>query len=494
MSDVVVTLSGDEARLFRAQQRIIQQQMELEKGYTNAEKAAKKAAREAEADAKKQEDAQKKLTKAYEDQIAVLNEQAVTLTKGKAAAAEMKAIREGLSKEQAASIRQHQEELELIQQAVAKKKQDAADAKKAADEAEANVQKAKSDADKLEKAYTDQLKALDLQVVAIKEGAAAATEMKAIQDGLSQEQAATLRKRREEINAIEKATEEEKQLKDQADKLDRVFKQQLQSLERQSVEYRDGKAAAVELNAIHQGLSKEQAAILRAKTEEVESQKKLNTEGESTLLNLAKMAAGYFTINAAINAITASWTKYRDAQNEALQSLQGNAEADRGLTQVAETPADLQAMQNQADAAAMAFGTSRALAREVRFNARSDAFDKDFTSIMSAAQVVDPRAAATAAGKLPALFKGSITPMQAVSGALVAAEKSNLNFEDIAKSLPSAAEGAVMAGATAAETSAALSVLASRFKSGDTAADRIKAFGTAVAIDKGSKDEEYERS
>lgn len=197
MADVVVTLSGDEARLFRAQQRIIQQQMELEAGYTDVEKAAKKAAREAEADAKKQAAATAKLNKSYQDQVAVMNEQAVAITKGKSAAIEMQAAREGLTKEQAASLRQQHEELELIQQAAAKKKQDAADQKKASDQE-------KSDAAKIEKSYNDQRLALERNIVAHKKGNAAAFEMKAIQDGLTVQQANHLRQLHDEVDELEK--------------------------------------------------------------------------------------------------------------------------------------------------------------------------------------------------------------------------------------------------------------------------------------------------
>jgi hypothetical protein len=68
---------------------------------------------------------------------------------------------------------------------------------------------------------------------------------------------------------------------------------------------------------------------------------------------------------------------------------------------------------------------------------------------------------------------------------LKAARDSRLNFEQIAQALPGAAEGGAVAKATAEETLATLSVLASRFKSGETAADRIKAFSSKVGIDAG---------
>jgi hypothetical protein len=66
---------------------------------------------------------------------------------------------------------------------------------------------------------------------------------------------------------------------------------------------------------------------------------------------------------------------------------------------------------------------------------------------------------------------------------LQAAAASRLNFEELARALPGAAEGGALAGASSEETIGALSVLAGRFKSGDTAADRLKAFTSKVGLD-----------
>lgn len=47
MAEMVITLSGDEAKLFRAQQKIIQQQLEIEKGYGKVAKSSKDASTKA---------------------------------------------------------------------------------------------------------------------------------------------------------------------------------------------------------------------------------------------------------------------------------------------------------------------------------------------------------------------------------------------------------------------------------------------------------------
>jgi hypothetical protein len=67
---------------------------------------------------------------------------------------------------------------------------------------------------------------------------------------------------------------------------------------------------------------------------------------------------------------------------------------------------------------------------------------------------------------------------------LKAAQQSRLNFEQIASAAPGAAEGTALTGSSPEETLAMLSVLAGKFKSGDTAADRIKAFSSKVGISK----------
>jgi hypothetical protein len=60
--------------------------------------------------------------------------------------------------------------------------------------------------------------------------------------------------------------------------------------------------------------------------------------------------------------------------------------------------------------------------------------------------------------------------------------------------LPAAAEGGSIAKASPEETLATLSVLASRFKSGEAAADRIKAFAAVAGIDQGGKTEEQKKA
>ncbi len=87
------------------------------------------------------------------------------------------------------------------------------------------------------------------------------------------------------------------------------------------------------------------------------------------------------------------------------------------------------------------------------------------------------------AEKGPALFSGKLKPMEAVSLTMAAAEASNLSFEQMATSLPQAAQGGAIAQASPEELLAYQSVLSARFKSGDEAATAIKGFSTKVGLD-----------
>ena len=208
------------------------------------------------------------------------------------------------------------------------------------------------------------------------------------------------------------------------------------------------------------------------------------TDGPLASLQNTVTVAG--AIATAVGLATKAWELYKTAQDSALATASGNADSTRRLTQVAKSPEDLATMQREADDASLQSGVSRDVAREVRFSARSDGFESDYAGVMAAHNVIDPKSAAVVAGKIPKLFekgKVQIQPMAAVNMALRGAEESNLTFEQLSSSLPTAAEGGGLVGASPAELIATQSVLASRFKSGDTSAERIKAFGSSAGID-----------
>lgn len=169
-----------------------------------------------------------------------------------------------------------------------------------------------------------------------------------------------------------------------------------------------------------------------------------------------------------------------------IDSIQGTTDSRQRLSQVATSADDLQSMIGRADSASMKFGIDRARMQQLMFDARSTGFEGDFESVARASQLVGSEAAGTVAGRFRQLFASEgLSSQQAISGALIAAQKSNLDFADIAAATPQAAEMAASAGTGSSELLASLSVLSGRFKSGQTAGDRLKAFQGMIAKNEG---------
>ena len=211
------------------------------------------------------------------------------------------------------------------------------------------------------------------------------------------------------------------------------------------------------------------------------------TVGERAVGSLAKFAAGWVSISAAIGLAREALARVREEQAKALESLDQQSDPNRRLLQVATSAEDFKSLTTRADDLAMQYGISREEARNLMFSGRSEGFEDSVGFIASNAQVLDVASQATVAGQIPGLFQGEgLRAEEAINMGLVAAAESRLNFEEIARAMPGAAEGGALAGAGSAETFGALSVLAGRFKSGDTAADRLKAFTSAVGLDQGN--------
>lgn len=232
--------------------------------------------------------------------------------------------------------------------------------------------------------------------------------------------------------------------------------------------------------------SKEEAA--KASKQAQETGDKLATMGKRSddAFNptpIESFVLKFASVTAAIATATDMWQKYKEKQQEALGSLQGTAQADRMLTQVAEA-GQLPALIAQADRMAVNRGMDRNAARNLLFQSISDGFYSDAETVAAASSVVDPNEAAIVAGQTRGLFKNdNLSAQEAMSMTLTGAKISRLDFGPLAKALPQAAEGASQIESTASETIATLAVLAGAFKSGDTAADRIKGFASKAALD-----------
>lgn len=106
MAETIVTLSGDERALLDALRKVTRGQDDVDAGFKKAKKSSEEAAKQAEADAKR-------IAKTFETQTTQLRLQLIEMKKGPAVTAELKALMQGLTKEQALQIRQLHEKVAL---------------------------------------------------------------------------------------------------------------------------------------------------------------------------------------------------------------------------------------------------------------------------------------------------------------------------------------------------------------------------------------------
>lgn len=204
---------------------------------------------------------------------------------------------------------------------------------------------------------------------------------------------------------------------------------------------------------------------------------------------VGKYAAGFVSLNTVLGITGEALRRIREEQSKALSSLESVSDSNKRLLQVATSAEDYKKLTSTADQLAMDYGIGRDQARALMFSARSENFEGSAGFIARNAQVLDVQGQATVAGQIPGLFqKEGLSAEQAINMGLVAAAESRLNFEEIARAMPRAAEGGSLAGASSTETFGALSVLAGRFQSGETASDRLKAFASRVGLDEGNAD------
>jgi len=229
------------------------------------------------------------------------------------------------------------------------------------------------------------------------------------------------------------------------------------------------------LNQRVAGMSRTSAKASRATT------KHAFTMGHMLQNTFMTTVGGALSLGAAIRAIGGSLNYVKQKSGEAAQGLDQLAGVRRRLAQISQ--GDLDDLETRADELSTKYGLTREESRQLLFSARSEDFEDDADRLAEANPIVATEASAVAAGQVPMLFKGQISPLESVNALLHAARQSRLDFETLTQSLPMAAEGASLQGASPAETIALSSVLASRFKSGDQAATRIRSLATRFSLD-----------
>jgi len=242
------------------------------------------------------------------------------------------------------------------------------------------------------------------------------------------------------------------------------------------------------------GVSEAEAKETRAVKDSTRSLRENETArkgavGETSLSGVAKFAGAWLAVGAAVTKATGfisgviqQVNQLREASGDNLIGLEGSTQR---LRQVATSSEDLDSLVSRADNASADSGVNRATSRELLFSARSEGFEDEFERVLALKPVLDPVASAKVAGGIRNLFSDEKLGVEGTLNAVLSAsQKSKFSFEDVSQALPAASEGGAMQGATLAETSATLAVIDDGFESASTAAARIKALTTKLALDK----------
>jgi hypothetical protein len=208
--------------------------------------------------------------------------------------------------------------------------------------------------------------------------------------------------------------------------------------------------------------------------------------GENATAKIAQMATGWVSVQSAVRFATEAVRQYNEERDKGKSETESLKDARRRLFQVSDD--DFGQLEQRADNAAQMFGVDRALARNVLFAARSEGFEDDYEKIIAMTPVIDPQASGTVAGQVRKLFTSeNLDAGEAVAGVLRGAKSSRLDFEGLTRALPQVGEGGRAQGAGFDESIAAVSVLASVFKTGETTGDRLKAFLSKLSLNEETK-------
>jgi hypothetical protein len=197
--------------------------------------------------------------------------------------------------------------------------------------------------------------------------------------------------------------------------------------------------------------------------------------------NVVEYAKAWLSVGAAVGVIKAGLAEVRAEQEKSLESLQGLAEPERRLAQIATSAQDLDQMLAQADQLSERFGMSREASRGLIFSARSEGFTGDIDTVARASRVVDTEAQAKLVGVLARQFGTGTSAAQNLSAVLTAAGGSAFNFETVGANVVKSAAAARASGADLPETLAANAQLANLI--GDAAGDRVRAFASMASLD-----------
>lgn len=227
----------------------------------------------------------------------------------------------------------------------------------------------------------------------------------------------------------------------------------------------------------YQELASAEAKAVEKARDLAEQQRRQGSIGGMIKGQLTAMAAGYMTASTAVQVFNSTIEFGRKQTQEAIDESERLLQVRIELARISANP---EVARVRADAAATKYGIDRKESLELFANAEAMGFGDRFEEVAKARYVFkDLNAVGMVAGKPAQIFKRD--PLEMLNMA-IAAEAGPVSFEELARAVPTAAEGATIAKSSAEETMAVLSVMAERFGSTQTAADRVKGFSTKVGL------------
>jgi hypothetical protein len=208
------------------------------------------------------------------------------------------------------------------------------------------------------------------------------------------------------------------------------------------------------------------------------------TFGGRAAASLQSYITGMATLSTAARIFGAAMQQARADTQAAMQAVDGLVDSRRRLLQVSMGPGGQMNQQLNTQAEQLAgLGVPRGAARDILFGAMSEGFaghEQDVTRLV-ASNLLSPESARRAAGQIPNIYKGAISPMQGVAGVVESARLSRLDVDQFMERFPQLASGAQIAGTAPAESMAIASVLAAR---GDMASRYLSTYAASLGIKK----------
>lgn len=256
-------------------------------------------------------------------------------------------------------------------------------------------------------------------------------------------------------------------------------------------------------------MSADEAQVVRAMQRVIDKQKELGSEAEKSNRNqkdafseilgdmdripqkLAGMVAGYVSVQAVMQAITAELQEHKRLREEAVAAVKEETLARARLAQIASGPEAMAEMGQRADEL---FATGRFASREqalaTTFDLYSAGFQGDFQAVKKAALIDDPQSLLAGASKVRMNFgEAGGTFESIVSRSLAAAAPApGTGAGDILMGMAQSSQAAQLAGVSPDELFAALGLASQKAPDPAQAATQVRSllFSLSEQVGKGN--------